>query len=391
MTSFSDYANDPRFQVNLGLSRITELMKLLGNPQDKIKTIHVAGTNGKGSVCAFLREMLTYEGFKTGLFSSPELVDIHERITIDGVNIPEGRLTAIFSQIEQKTSLMAEKPSPFEVWTAAAYLYFYEEKCDFAVIETGMGGLTDATNVIKSPILCIITRISIDHTDYLGKTIEEISFFKGGIIKDNRPVITLYPKNPILGEISHKKNAPLIYVSPLLTSPVQCHEVYNGTKISLPGLHQAENAALAKRAAEYLGLTEKAIKYGLSHAKHKARFEFLSDNIIFDGAHNENGAKALSENLYRYFGNEKFTFIYAAMRDKEIQKVLSALSPHAREFIFTSVPGNARAASESELSDAAKSLDIPFSYVENPKNALNKAKSQKLIITGSLYLYKHIV
>jgi len=388
--SIGSYANNSKFVVNLGLSRISELMERLGNPQNRIKTIHVAGTNGKGSVCAFLREMLTFSGFKTGLYSSPELCDIHERISIDGANISDNRLCDIFSRIEKTAASMLEKPSPFELWTAAAFLYFYEEGCDYSVIEVGMGGDEDATNVIEKPVLSVITRISIDHTAYLGKTIAEISRHKAGIIKKGAPVVSPLPENDVITAAAREKSAPLFYAAPLETIPRDGKEIYDGFPISLSGLNQAENAALAKKAAELLGLSNEAIAYGLSHASHRGRFELLEDGVIFDGAHNVGGAESLAKNLLRYYGGKKFTFIYAAMRDKEIEKILEILRPFAARFIFTTVPQNPRSATKDELSEIAKRLKLTCSYEPDPKKAREEAE-RPLIITGSLYLYRYII
>ena len=399
--SISSYANDPRFIVNLGLSRIKALLSLLGDPQEKIKVIHIAGTNGKGSVCAFLSSILSHAGFNIGLFSSPELVYINERISIGGVNISDAALDRLFGKIEEAVKKMPEKPSPFEIWTAAAYLYFYEEKCDYAIVEVGLGGLEDATNVITKPVLSVITRISIDHTDHLGNTVSEIARHKCGIIKPGCPVVTIEQDKSAMEVISRtalKMDAPL-FVAPLFPSAPDGMREKLLTDIdpitsALPGLNQAENASVSITAAKLLKIDKKHIIYGIGHASHNGRFEVLSSEpfIIFDGAHNEGGAKALSDNLSRYFPGERFVFVFAAMRDKAISEMLKALSPHAESFVFTTVSGNPRSATCEELCGEAQKLDISCSYDPDLSNSIKRALliSKRVIIAGSLYLYKNL-
>ncbi|MCD8048474.1 MAG: bifunctional folylpolyglutamate synthase/dihydrofolate synthase [Clostridia bacterium] len=392
--SFASYANTSRFIVNLGLERVSRLLSLVGNPERKIKAVHIAGTNGKGSVCAFLQSILISSGLKVGLYSSPELCDIHERIRVNGENISETALSNLFSRLEKAAEAMDDKPSPFEIWTAAAYLHFFEQNCDISIIETGMGGLSDATNVIPAPSVSVITRISFDHTDYLGNTLSSIASHKAGIIKENRPVVTINQPDDAMKIISRtcrEKSAPLRVVPVPPTELSGIYESYNGTTLSIAGLHQVENAALAAETARLLGIDENHISYGLSHATHPARLEFLSPNILFGGAHNPDGAAALSQSLTRLYGNEKFAFIYAAMRDKDIAGVLKILSKHASRFVFTTVPENPRSADEETLFQIADELNIPYSFSPTPADALSAVSNEKrVIITGSLYLYKYI-
>lgn len=399
--SFSDYAKTKKFIVNLGLERISLLLDLLGNPQDKIKVIHVAGTNGKGSVCAFLKSILMSAGFKTGLYSSPELVDINERISINGENITDEELSDIFTRIELASkkvlNALGTPPSPYEIWTAAAYLYFYEQHCDIAIVEACMGGLTDATNVIKAPVLSVITRLSLDHTAYLGNSLSDIAYYKCGIIKPYCPTVTARQEESAMAVVrktAEEKNSPLYITDPIPTIKMGTREklVDYDILLGLSGINQAENAALALQCARLLNIDKKFIAQGLQNAVHKGRFEFLSQNptVIFDGAHNPDGALSLALNLTRYFGEEKFTVVYAAMADKEIQKIINILSKKADEFIFTSVSGNERSAQKADFDKI--NLSVKASYYQTLSEALDYAKTtnRNIIITGSLYLYKDL-
>lgn len=402
MTSdFVSYAKTNEFIVNLGLSRVKELLSLLGEPQEKLNVIHVAGTNGKGSFCAFLSSILTCAHFKTGLFSTPELVSLNERISIDGNIIPDSELSPLLSRIEDAAGKMEDKPTPFEIWAAAAYLYFYEKRCNFAVIEVCMGGDTDATNVISKSALSVITRLSIDHTAFLGKTLPEITAHKCGIIKPSCPVLTLAQDSEamrVIEKVCRENDAPLFVKEAYPSEPCGTREILLTDKgritSALSGFAQAENASLAIEAARLLNIDSRFIKRGIESARHKGRFELLSDSpfIIFDGAHNEGGVKTLTESLKRYFPAEKFTFVFAAMRDKEIGKMLSLLKPLANSFVFTSVSGNTRSETAENLLSLAKELELDALIAENLTEAIElaKLKNKKIIVCGSLYLYKNL-
>ena len=294
-----------KFYINLGLERIQSILKLIGNPQEKIKIIHVAGTNGKGSVSSILANILKCAGYKTGLYTSPHLVEYTERIKINNIDISKKDFAAYI----EKISTIAEKKNihltEFEILTAIAFKYFADNKVEIAVIETGLGGRFDATNVCKKPILSIITSISLDHTDRLGNTIEKIAFEKAGIIK---------PKSTILTEISNKgfkiikntaeeKKAKLIVATNYVNMSYENGNNYvsiEDKKCEFPllGLYQKANLSIVLQAVEFLRIKTKAVIEGLKTAKWPARLEYIKDkNLLIDGAHNPDAAQELKKSL----------------------------------------------------------------------------------------------
>lgn len=392
-----------------GLSRITELCRRLGNPQEKIKYVHIAGTNGKGSVCAMLNEILISSGYKTGLFTSPHLISFRERIKINGAPIPKERLAEITEKIKQCANDMPDKPTEFEIATAAAFMYFYEEKCDIAVLETGLGGRLDATNIIKSPLLSVITGISLDHTAILGDSIEKIAAEKGGIIKENCPLVLAACKpeaNSVIENIAKERRSPLFKVdysrqgniSVSLGGTAFDFAPYGKINLSIIGVCQAKNAATAITAAEVLNSIgiktgEKPLLKGLKNTRWQARFEILNQNplIIYDGAHNSEGAAALKENLLAA-GINKAVFLTGVMADKDYTGMVNILSPLA-QCVFTVTPHNPRALDAQTLKDTFCALGVPAMAFDTVDNgvlpAINAAKKENLplVICGSLYMY----
>ncbi|MBR4761985.1 MAG: bifunctional folylpolyglutamate synthase/dihydrofolate synthase, partial [Clostridia bacterium] len=341
-----------------GLDRINALCAALGNPQEKVRYIHIAGTNGKGSVAAMLSSILISAGYKTGLYTSPHLCRFEERIKICGADIPKRRLAGIIGKIKECADNMSDKPTEFEIATAAAFLYFYEEHCDIAVLETGLGGRLDATNVITAPVLSVITGIALDHTSILGDTVEKIAFEKGGIIKEKRPVVTGddIAAKEVLKDIAAKRNAPFFIadksrlsgVSVTLGGTAFDFVPYGKIKLSLSGAYQAGNACSALTAVEVMRgegfkISEKAIRAGLLAVRWPARFEVLSKRplIIYDGAHNPQGAALLKEALGALH-IEKAVFLSGAMRDKDYAAFAGTLTP-LTELVFTVKPDNPRA------------------------------------------------
>ncbi len=410
MSDFKTYANSFQAKSRLGLESIGALCQKCGDPQKMLKFIHVAGTNGKGSTCAFLQCILSDSGLKTGKFISPNMIDVCERISIDGKNISKEELDDILSEVETSAKEVEKEkgamPTQFEIWTAAAFIYFAKQNCDIVVLETGLGGRLDATNIIDAPLLSIITKIDIDHIEYLGGTIEKIAAEKAGIIKAGSKVITT-PNQPkealaVLKETAKERGAEFI-----VTQTCENHfhegmsEIFDfgelkNLKINLAGIHQTENASLAVTAAQILGVEEKYIRSGIERARNIGRYEKLSENptVIFDGAHNLNGTEALVNAMNRYFPEEKFSIIYAAMADKDINASLLSLKENGfceRTEIFTvPVKDNPRAETPERLAEKFKY----FGFNATPCKTIGEAyktateKNNTVLICGSLYLYK---
>ena len=304
------------FYIDLSLNRIKKALERLNNPQDTLKCIHVAGTNGKGSVCAMLESILREAGFKTGLYTSPHIWEYTERIKVNGNDISKER----FAQYTEKICSLGVHLTEFEILTIIAFLYFKDENVDIVVLETGLGGRLDATNVIKSNLCAIITQIDLDHTDRLGNTKEEIAQEKAGIIKPDCPVITS------MGYEAIRDKADECDSMFILTSPYVNPDYAEA--LALKGQHQIENLALVITAIEYLfkDITTETIKSGLKKVKHPCRFEYRKDkNLVIDASHNPNGITALRNNLDLYFPNEKRRFVFGALKTKDYEKMMDIL------------------------------------------------------------------
>ena len=406
---FANYANSFQAVTVPGLERISALCKKLGDPQDKLRFIHIAGTNGKGSTSANLACILEEAGYKTGKYISPNLIKVNERISVSGEDISDDDLDVLLRRIEPFAKEVERElgiaPTQFEIWTALAFLYFAENECDYVVLEVGLGGEFDATNLIKKNELAIITRLGLDHMQYLGDTIEEVARAKAGIIKaDSRysTVITVKQEDRAMAqlraraeELSHK----LITVDPTPMGRVGICESFSldgmeGLECGIPGYHQIENAALAATAAKILGIPEEAIRRGIKRAKNPARFELIDNDppTIYDGGHNENGIEALCASLERYYGDEPRTVVFACMKDKDIRGSLELLSRVDTEFIFTTVKNNPRADSAEGLRRRAAELGYGGVACETIGEAyeLARSKGRLTAICGSLYLYKDL-
>lgn len=308
------------FYIELGLERISAVLEALGNPQDSLKYIHVAGTNGKGSVCAILDGILRETGYKTGLYTSPHIYEYTERIKVSGKEIPKEDFAKLFGEVYEKTEELKTHLTEFEILTVIMFLYFKRNKVDVVILETGMGGRYDATNVIKNNLCSIITRIDFDHTDRLGKTREEIAAEKAGIIKPNCPVITSMGFEVI-------KDAADKLDSLLILTPQTAEKDY-AEALSLKGLHQRENLALALAAIEYLfpEIQKDVILKGLAKVRNPFRFEYFRDkNLIVDASHNPNGIQALRENLDYYFPKESRRFVFGCLKTKDYKKMMEIL------------------------------------------------------------------
>ena len=374
----------------LGLERMRGLCAFLGNPQEKLKFIHTAGTNGKGSTAAFISNILASAGYTVGRYISPSVHDFSERITINNIPISHESLARITTHAALYPDIITE----FELVTAISFQYFHEQKCDYVVLEVGLGGRFDATNIIPTPEIAIITSIGIDHTEYLGDTLEKIAYEKCGIIKTGTRVV-VYPNQPqeILEVI--QSLAPGFE----LCSPSRLIETsLDGTKfehdgkeyeLTMLGEHQIQNAAVAITAMR--GIANEHIYNGLKNTRFPARFEVLKKDpyVVIDGAHNHSGAIALSQALLKYFPGNR-TIVMGMLKDKEYEKCIAEIAPLATNFIATQ-PHNSRALAASILGDIASRYCPNVSIVSNRDEAVHLAlKYENICICGSLYLLKNI-
>ncbi|MCD7828279.1 MAG: bifunctional folylpolyglutamate synthase/dihydrofolate synthase [Clostridiales bacterium] len=394
-----------------GLERIENLLNRLGNPQNELKFIHVAGTNGKGTVCVFLSEILKRAGFKTGLYTSPYIVDFRERIRVNGEMISPESLDEVTRRVKIEIDALNSENiviTEFEAVTAAAFLYFKKANCDFVVLETGLGGRFDATNVIKRPEAAVITSISLDHTKILGETLPEIAFEKCGIIKNNRPVVTSSTQcKSVLSVISQnagEKSAPLTVAdfgkAEILSESFKGSCIkYKDRQVFVPfaGAHQIENCLLALETADLLKssgvrISEQAIRDGIAFAENPGRCEIVSSDplVILDGCHNEGSAAALSAVLTRYFKDKKIKAVIGMMADKAVDRVLDILLPHFNSAVAVE-PSNPRAVSAETLRDKILDRGVYAECEKSPEMGVKKAlqslsQGEILIVCGSLYL-----
>ena len=364
------------FGIKEGLERIRALTAKLGEPQNFYRTIHVAGTNGKGSVCAMLAEMLKASGLKVGLFTSPHLESYCERIRINGENISEDD----FAEMIFRVKACGVECTHFETLTAAAFLYFKEQAVDVAVIETGLGGLYDSTNVI-TPELSIITNVALDHEKILGD-LDGIARNKAGIIKPNVPCVTGATGKPleIIRSVAAEKNSPLYEVN----------EPAN-VEVNLRGDYQRFNAAIAIKAAEVLRLDDSAIKRGLAQVEWAGRFEIFettSGVVVIDGAHNPDGAAALRTSLDKTFPHGRRVWLFGVLKDKDFATMIKILF-RTDDFVIVTEPKSERAASTETICAALRERGIECIAVKDNFAAVEQlmtSGSDVKIIAGSLYL-----
>jgi len=413
-----------RFGSILGLDRMARLMAGLGNPQDKLKYIHVAGTNGKGSVCRYLYEVLLASDYSVGLYTSPFLEDFRERIELSHEMISMAdleRLTDIV--IEEAERMVAEgldSPTEFEIVTAIAFVYFAEKMPDFVILEVGLGGKGDSTNIIKDPLVSVITSIGHDHMDRLGHTLTAIAAEKAGIIKPGVPVvISVEDKEAarVIARVAYEHRSPVTDAGKLKPVGVSITPFgtrfeldvagvrYRDVEISMAGEHQVKNAITALAAIELLRkssiikINQEGLCKGMKAARMIGRFEILGSNpcFILDGAHNREGVEALIHAVDRHFFGKKILFVVGILADKEVDRMVDCMAAYASGsgFFIATEPNNPRKLKASSLCAAFRARGCDCTEKPNPKDALALAKEMApgfdaVLFTGSLYMIGEI-
>ena len=398
-----------KFGSRPGLDRIETLLDKMGRPQDKTKFIHVAGTNGKGSVCTILSGVLRAAGYKTGLFLSPFIIDFRERIQIDGEMIPEQALCEITGEIMPLVEEMAAQDeiiTEFELVTAIAFEWYARSRCDAVVLETGLGGLLDCTNVIGTPLASVVTSISLDHTAVLGGTLEEIAFQKAGIIKPEGKTV-FYPQqeevNRVILDAAKQRHNDFYnasdYLPELVSTSVKGTKMrFKGPELSLPliGAHQLKNAAAALAAVAALrgglDIPDTAVEEGFANAFIPARLELMDENplVLLDGAHNPGGMKALSEAVKTYCRGKNTVCIIGMLRDKDSVTALSYIKGLFSTVIALS-PDNPRAMPAEEFAQEARAYFDMVIPMQDKAHAVKRAfelagQDGAVVVCGSLYL-----
>lgn len=406
-----------RFGMVLGLDRIEELLRRLGNPQDDLKVIHVAGTNGKGSVSKYLEEGLSACGYKMGLYTSPYIETFNERIRYDGADISDEDLEYYGQKVVSAAEAMVadglDSPTEFEVVTAIAFLYFADRQADITILEVGLGGIGDSTNVVKSPLASVITSISYDHMAQLGSSLAEIAVNKAGIIKTGCPVIANVPQRDaakIIARKAYAMGSRLYDISGIRAAvsdetpfsqkvSMELYEKsYSDVEISMVGRHQAENLKTALATLEILRksgavkLDREALYEGLKRARQPGRFEVISEDplVIIDGAHNEAGAQALQETMAQHFAGKKILLVAGILADKEIDSIVKFLTKITDHIIVTE-PDNPRKLAAEKLAGHVADFGVAAEAVSDVEAAVHRAKEladgyDVILFAGSLYL-----
>lgn len=405
-----------KFGMNFGLGRIQALLQRVGNPEKELRVIHIGGTNGKGSTSMMVAEILEAAGFRVGLFTSPHLNDYRERMTINGQMIPKAEVTHLVDILRPLLEKMGrdgvEHPTEFEVSTALAFMYFAEQKVDYAVIEVGLGGAIDSTNVV-APLVSVITNVGMDHMDYLGKTIEEIASVKAGILKQKSVAITAAERPEAIKVIRERAkllNIPLWIIGEDVRwescwsgeleqefDLVGLHAKYPKIRLHLVGTHQIKNAATAVTVCEILQsqygvkIKREDIYNGLKKTVWPGRLEVLSlkPKVLLDGAHNEDGANSLAEAL-KLFKRRRLVLCLGMLGDKEREKVVEILTPLADQVIITK-PNSPRAGNWQYLAQLVEEKGLPVETIESPALAVTEGYNKlqpddMLCVTGSLYM-----
>ena len=394
-----------------GLDSIRELCRRLGDPQKDLKFIHVAGTNGKGSVCAFLASILKAAGYRVGKYISPAVFTCREEIQVNDRNITVRAFCQGLERIRDICGEMAAEglphPTAYEIKTTLGFLYFKEKKCDVVVLETGMGGRMDATNIVENTLVAVITSVSMDHMKFLGKNLAEIAAQKAGIMKKGRPVVCMRQEESAAAVISEKADelgCPLTVADPRLLKNIRYGLDYQRfdygnwerMRITLAGKFQPENAALALEvintlAKEGVPIPEETVRRGLEETKWHGRFTVTGKNpcFVIDGAHNEDAARRLAESIELYFTNKRIIYIIGVLKDKEYGKIIRMTAARAEHIITVTPPENPRALSAYELAQEVALVHPRVTAVDSLEEAVEMStllagKEDVIIAFGSL-------
>lgn len=389
-----------------GLERVSALLEALGNPQNDLKFIHIAGTNGKGSCAAMTASIIKAAGYKVGLFTSPYLYRFNERMQFNGREIDDNELAKLIEIIKPLADKMDDNPTEFEIITAAAMLWYKLKGCDIVVLEVGLGGIYDATNIISAPEVAVIMNIGYDHTEILGDTLSEIAMNKAGIIKHGCECV-LYPQTSEVTEVIRDKCdevgavlhiADFDEIKPEFDSVYGQSFMFKDEVYALPllGDHQLRNAAVVLEVVEVLrkrgwSLEHSDVEHGLYAVNWPGRFELVNDEpaFIVDGGHNPQCAQAVAENLNRYFPENRKIILLGILRDKDYKKVIEILDKVADEYVCIS-PDSPRALSAQELGAELEKLGKPVSVCQSIRDGVSKAleladESDVVCAVGSLY------
>ncbi|MBQ9782889.1 MAG: bifunctional folylpolyglutamate synthase/dihydrofolate synthase [Clostridia bacterium] len=397
-----------------GLERIDALCQRLGNPQKDLRFVHVAGTNGKGSFCAMLDSVLRRAGYRVGLYTSPYIRFFNERMCVDGKPIEDGELAELTEYVRPIADAMTDKPTEFELITAIAFVYFQRHNCDVVILEAGMGGRLDSTNIIRNPLLSVITGIALDHTAFLGDTTEKIAAEKAGIIKDGAPILwggddpaaegvireTATERGSRFAQVAYEE---LTNIRADLSGTTFDFGEDRELHIGLLGLYQPRNASAVVSAVRLLrerGLTvsDEALREGLAAARWRGRFEIVDRDplMIFDGAHNPQGVRSAVMSIRHYFGDQKVYLLTGVLRDKDYTAIAADLSQVASR-AFTLTPDSPRALSAADYAETLRQAGMEAESYGSLSDALAAARNAAkrdgvpLCCLGSLYVYASLM